>query len=231
MQKIGVRSPWSPLTLALALMLSSSVLNLAYPSETEPAWSMDEEGIKITVCTLGEAYPGDNISLTIRAEAKENITNVYLTIRLQASKEHSGWETYLHPLENEELTDQEFKLRNCNFSVPAETLPGAVLGHVYCSWKVHRSQVWRDRFYEDSFQAVYLRNKDFEQLQQSYSDLNNTYHSILTDLENLQSKYEGVESGISGARKLSYCLMATTIILAGSTGFLLLKKKEQETED
>ena len=212
------------LMLAFALMLQGS---LAY-SENGLVWSIDEEGIKIEIWTPAEAYSGDNISLTVKVKAKENITNVYITIRLQASKGDGEWETYLHPLENEELTDQELKFRNCNFSVPSDVLAGAVLGHIYCSWKVHRSQVWRDRSYEDSFQVVHLRNREFEQLQQSYSELNDTYHSTLSDLENLQVQYNDLEFGISGTRNLSYCLIATTVIFACSTGFLLLKRKKEE---
>lgn len=230
------------LMLVLTLIFQGS---FAYCMENGPAWSIDEEGIKVDVWTPLEAYPGDNISLTIKVKAKEDITNVYITIRLQALKTHSEWETYLHPLENEELSGQELRFRNCNVTVPVEVLPGAVLGHVYCSWKVYRSHVWRDRSYEDSFQAIYLKNRDFEQLQQSYSDLNDTYYSTLeilenltsaynstlSDLQDLQSQYHNLESSVSGARTLSYCLIAATIIFAGSTGFLLLKRrKEQQIE-
>ena len=204
------------------------LLSLAFVSvakaETRLVWSFDWEGIDIRIYAPPQAYPGDNITLQTIVESTEVLKNVYVTIGIHGSISEGSdeWTDYIKVLEDDDFSIGEFNdPQNFNVSIPANVSSGLIYGHIYCTWKVYRVPVWKDRSCEDSFEVTYLKSREFEQLQEMYNTLNGTYNSLLGNYTELESKYEGE---LGTARNLMYVFVATTVVSAATAFFFLLRR-------
>jgi len=212
----------------IILVVSMFTLSLAFVftaiAEAQSVWSFTWEGIDIEIYAPSQAYPGDNITLRAIVKSKEDLQDVYVTIAIHGSisEGYEKWTTYVEVLEDVDFPVGETNdLQNFTVSIPSNVSSGLIYGHIYCTWKVYRVPVWKDRSCEDSFEVTYLKNRKFEQLQETYNELNETYNSLLVNYTELESKYKG-ELGTT--RNLIYVFVATTVV-SGATALVLLMRR------
>jgi len=188
------------------------------------AWNFRNDELTVEVWAQKQIYPGENLTITISVEAQKKIRNLYVTIVLSASEAEgsAAWNCCESLIYDLELQQGEKYSGNRTITTPEELDPGTLYAEIFMDWKVFKSPLYETRSTRESFMVVHLRNREVEQLRQSLQDLNSTF-------QDLKLRYMGSEANISGARNLSYVLMATTAVFGVSTGVLLLKRKKQQT--
>ncbi len=192
-------------------------------AENQRVWSFDWEHLSVSIYSPHQAYPGDNITLQVAIKAEEILQDIYVTIGIHGalSEGYDEWTTYLKVLDDEDFSVDELRYRNFTVNTPPNVSSGLIYGHIYCAWKVYDAPVWKDRSYEDSFDVIYLVNKELEDLRTTYDELNATYHFMLGNYTELDSKYTGE---LGGARNLMYVFVATTTIAVATVLYLVLRK-------
>ncbi|MBE0512160.1 hypothetical protein IBX38_03825 [Candidatus Bathyarchaeota archaeon] len=214
----------------IILIVSMFTLSLAFVftaiAENQSIWSFTWEGIDIEIYAPLQAYPGDNITLRAIVKSKEDLQDVYATIAIHGSvsEGYEKWTTYVEVLEDANfLVGETNDLQNFTVSIPSNVSSGLIYGHIYCTWKVYRVPVWKDRSYEDSFILTYIMNKEFEQLQVAYDELNATYNSLLANY----TKLENYKSELGSTRNVMYILVATTVVSAATVLILLMRRPKR----
>jgi len=201
----------------ISLLLLTFVLPLAFgfvaKAETQLVWSSPDEweGIDVEVYAPYQAYPGDNITISVKVGATKNLNDTYVTVRIYGSKSegYDNWTTYAYVLSGEDLPVDTVLDRNFTLNIPSDLSPGSIYGHIYCLCNIV-TPVPRAYSREDSFEVTYLRSREFEQLQETYDELNASY-----------KKLKNYKNELGSTRNLMYIFVATTIVSA-VTAFILL---------
>jgi len=212
--------------LAVSMFTLSLVFVSTAIAETQSVWSFTWEGIDIEIYAPLQAYPGDNITLQVIVKSKENLQDVYVTIAIHGSisEGYEKWTTYVEILKDVDFPiGKTNDLQNFTVSIPSNVSSGLIFGHIYCTWKVYRVPVWKDRSYEDSFRLTYLKSKEFEELQAAYDELNATYNSLLANY----TKLKNYKSELGSTRNLMYIFVATTVVSAATAFILLIRRPKR----
>jgi len=161
-------------------------------TESRHVWSFDWEGFDVEVDAPYQAYAGDTITIGVRTEAKKDLRDVSVELRLYGSKldGYDGWTDNISVLNGERLRSGAILDQNFKVSIPSDVSPGLIYGHAYCKWKVGKTYFYLPRELDDSFTVTYLKNKAYEDLQEAYSDLLNDYDGLLANYGDLLDDYD-----------------------------------------
>ena len=213
------------LTVPLLTLIFSSITQFAASEpQARLAWSYESEDIIVEVYAPSQAYPGDVVPISVKVNATADLLDVYVILEIFGSKYEncSPWNTtsfevlYSARLDSGEGVDEKYDLE-----VPEDADPGLVYGYMVCKWMTLDLQ---EHSKYDSFSITYLKNKDFEELQNEHAELQNTYEEMNASYTELKSKHQ---SEIGGTRNLMYLFVATTVVSAATVVVILIRRPKR----
>jgi len=183
--------------------LAFSSLGFAVQSESHYVWGFDYEGLNLNIYAPYSAYPIDWITIRVRLEAKAELSHIYVKISLYGSK-LEGYDTWGYSFYAfyDAGSFSSGTLRDLNFDIqiPSDASPGLIYSITECSWDV-KWTVWYSRSKDGVFRVTYIKNKAYEDLQEAFKTLNETYENYkashsYTNIQyvNLNDSYNTLES-------------------------------------
>jgi len=203
--------------VCLFLVLAFSGVAKSKALETQSVYSLEYGGLKIDVKAPELAYPGDNITLTVKTEAVApkfyvKYLNIVIKGRVNATNE-----IYLKQISH--LTNSFLSIHEANYTIEIpEDISGLTYGVISCAWEFMGSS---QTIPPSGFPLTYVRNMELEQLQAEYNSLNATYQQLLQNYTTLESS---LNAEIESTQNLMYVFIATTAI-AGFTVIVMLMRK------
>jgi hypothetical protein len=208
------------------MMLCTFILTLAFcgvgesaPEETKNVYHIDYGGLTINITAPIQAYPGDNISITVTTEAVTQIDIEYIYVRIYGLV-NATTEVTLSNITHIEDSSLTFHEEEYEIAIPSNLSSGLTYGLISCKWEFMGSP---EKIPSSGFALTYIKNIALEQLQAEYDELNATYQSVVQ--ENLELKSGSEEVG--STRNLMYVFIATTVV-ASITVFVLLLRKPKK---
>jgi len=203
------------------LTLAFSEVGNAAPEETPSVYYLEYGGLKIDIRAPDQAYPGENITVTVKTEAVvPQIYVKYINVDLYGVV-NATTEVILDQishLKNSSLSSHEVQY---NIKIPDNISPGLTYGEVSCEWEALGATF---EILSSGFVLAYVKNVALEQLQAEYDELNATHQSILQENTELKS---GINEDADSTRNLMYVFIATTVV-ASITVFVLLMRKPKK---
>jgi len=208
------------------MMLCTFLLTLAFsgvgksaPEETKNVYHIDYGGLTIDITAPIQAYPGENISITVTTEAVTQIDIEYIYVRIYGLVNATTEVTLsnITHIEDAPLTLHEAEY---DIAIPDNLSPGLTYGLICCEWDFMGSP---EKIPSSGFALTYIKNLALEQLQAEYDELNATYQSVVQEKTELKSGSNDVDS----TRNLMYIFIATTVV-ASITVFVLLLRKPKK---
>jgi len=202
----------TPLLVSAVLFLSTcSVLVESASNETWIVYDLEYAGLRLRIEAPRQAYPGENITVTVKAEAPQKIyvEKIYIEIyglRNETEKISLKNITYL---ENTFLTTPHEV--NYVVEISNDTSPGLTYGIIQCKWELMDAP---QKIPPAGFILTYVKGMELEQLKEAYD-------SLLGNYTELDSKYS---SEVGGTRNLMYVFVGTTVV-AGITVLLLVLRR------
>jgi len=214
--------------VVLSLSLSMLLLTLTYgaavraaPEETRTVYHLKYGGLIIDVKAPYQADPGENITVTVRTEAAVSeiyVKYIYVNIYgIENATDEVSLKNITH-LEDSPLAFHEVEYE---VTIPDNISPGLTYGVILCEWDVMGAP---QKIPPAGFILTYVRHKEFEHLQAAYDELNATYHSLLTNYTELESKHKGE---VNSVRNLMYLFVATTIVSAATVVVILFRRPKR----
>lgn len=191
--------------LALSIFLLAVFNPLAYGEERK-ALSRNYVGLGVNVYAPLHCYPGEDIRIKVMIEALEDVKNASVTLFFWGSKSQGStpWSTSITILDVTDFPTGTIKEETYNVSIPLDIDPSLAYGILYLDWSIYRTPSWEPQWDKASFRATYVKNRDYE---------------------NLQNKYNQLEIKLLNFRITAYLFLATTIVLAVSIIYLAKKQK------
>ena len=211
-----------------AIVLCTFVLILAFsgvaqsaPEETPSVYFLDYGGLKIDIKAPSQSYPGEIITVTVKAQAITEIFVKYINVTIYGALNATNNITLrdINHLENSFLTSlHEIQY---NITIPNDISPGLTYGLISYEWELMGLP---QKIPLSGFVLTYIRNADLEQLQAEYDTLNATYQSLLQDYDELES---GFNEELDSTRNLLYIFIATTVVASITVIVLLMRKPKK----
>jgi len=226
----------------LTALILANLSTIAY-SETDEMYecfSRKRLGLLVEIRVTALAWPGENITITIKAAASEaNINLRYIHVNVSSLKENRS-ETLLSSiafLEETHLSLGEANETSYEVPVPEDTLPGLLYGKVEYKLSVEGDEDVETEF--DVFPATYIQNKPYEDLKEDYDVLMNLYDALETNYTSLEANYTDLQgkyqelvdtqTSQDNTTSLMYIFLATTVIFVITTILLLVKRPKAAT--
>lgn len=211
-----------PLILSVLLftMISGSVLGFM-SEEVWTVYDLEYAGLRVRIETQRQADPGENVTVTIRAEAPlDDVYVDYVYVDIYALNNESDeilLESITH-LEDSKLAFKEVHQVDYIITIPNDTCAGLAYGVIQCKWDFQNAP---EKIPPSGFVVTYVSSRELEQLQLSYDELNATYHFLLANYTEIDSKYAGE---LGGVRNLMYVFVGTTIVAVVTVLYLVLRR-------
>jgi len=205
----------------LLLTLAFSGVGHSAPEETPSVYYLEYGGLKIDIRAPTQSYPGENITVTVKAEAITEIYVKYVRVTIYGALNATDKVTLreINHLENSSfLSSYEAQY---NVTIPNDMSPGLTYGIISCEWELMHSQ---QEVLPSGFALTYIRNVDLEQLQSEYEALNATHQSLLQNYTELES---GFNEDLDSTRNLMYIFVATTVVASITVIILLMRKPKK----
>jgi hypothetical protein len=193
-------------TLLLMILLSALPQNFViYASEERKVLSRKLTGLRVEIYAPYQCYPGDVITVKAKIQALEDVKNATVTMFLMASKSegYDPWTLSFKFLEVADLPPGTIRNETQNITMPRDISPGLTYAKTIFQWSVYRSPSWEKQSHEALSRLTYVKNKDYE---------------------NLQDQYKLVQNELQNIRTLMYLFLATTTALVISMAYLVRKK-------
>jgi len=204
----------------LLLILAFSGVGKSAPEETKNVYHIDYGGLTIDVSAPIQAYPGENISITVATEAVTKIDIDYIYVRIYGLV-NATIEVTLSNITHIEDSSLTFHEATYNIAIPDNLSPGLTYGLISCEWEFMGSP---EKIPSSGFALTYIKNIALEQLQAEYDELNATHQSILEEYTELKS---GIKEEVDSTRNLMYVFVATTVVTSITVVVLLLRKPKK----
>ena len=206
---------------AFLLTLAFSGVGNAAPEETQSVYYLEYGGLKIDIRAPDQAYPGENITITVKTEAVvPQIYVKYINVDLYGVV-NATTEVILDNithLKNSSLSSHEAQY---NITIPDNISPGLTYGIINCEWELMGAP---QKIPSSGFALTYIKNVELEQLQAEYDELNATYQTLLQDYTELESD---VNEEVDSTRNLMYVFIATTAVASITVVVLLMRKPKK----
>lgn len=203
------------------LTLAFCGVGSAAPDDTQTVYDNTYGGLRIVVVAPVEAYPGENITITVETSAVDvqQVYVDYLNLKFCGVVNGTSTVTFeqISHLNNDFITSDETEY---TITVPEDISPGLTFGEISGEWKALGALF---EIPSAGFALTYIQNTELEQLQADYDALNATYQSVLK--ENGELKAGGGE--VESTRNMMYIFIATTVIASITVFILLLRKPKR----
>jgi hypothetical protein len=206
-------------TLLVALAFSGVVYSA--PEETVSVYSLEYGGLEIDISAPAQAYPGENITVTVYAEAITQLYVKYIRITVYGALNATDKITLqeIRHLENSAFTSS-YEV-DYTVTIPDNMSPGLLYCLISCEWELMGSP---QKIPQSGFALTYIRNMELEQLQTKYQQLNTTHQSLMEDYKELES---GFSTDLDSTRNLMYIFIATTVVASITVIVLLMRKPKK----
>jgi hypothetical protein len=206
---------------AFLLTLAFSGVGNAVPEETQSVYYLEYGGLKIDIRAPDQAYPGENITVTVKTEAVvPQIYVKYINVDLYGVV-NATTEVILDNithLNNSALSSHEVQY---NITIPDNICPGLTYGIITCEWELMGAP---QKIPSSGFALTYIKNMALEQLQAEYDELNATHQSIVQEYNELKSD---LNEESDSTRNLMYVFIATTVVASITVVVLLMRKPKK----
>jgi hypothetical protein len=209
------------------MALCTFLLTLAFcgvgksaPEETNNVYHIDYGGLTIDITAPIQAYPGENISITVTTEAVTQIDIEYIYVRIYGLV-NATTELTLSNITHIEDSPLTFHEATYNIAIPDNISPGLTYGIISCKWDFMDSP---EKIPSSGFALTYIKNVALEQLQAEYDELNTTYQSVVQENTELKS---GIKEEVDSTRNLMYIFIATTVVASITVVVLLMRKPKK----
>ena len=209
---------------------------LLAPEETRSVSPLDYGGLRIDITAPVQAYPGENITVTVKTSASyvQQIYIKYITIDLYGVI-NATTKVYLDQithLSNVSLSSHEIQY---NVTIPDNISPGLTYGEVSCEWEALGASF---EILSSGFVLTYVKNVALEQLQAEYDELNATHQSILQNYTELNATHQSILQNYTelksdlneeadSTQNLMYVFIATTVVASITVVVLLMRKPKK----
>lgn len=206
---------------AFLLTLAFSGVGKSAPEETQSVYYLEYGGLKIDIIAPDQAYPGENITVTVKTEAITEVYVKYIRVTIYGVINATDKVTLrdINHLENSSFTSA-YEVQY-NIKIPDNISPGLTYGIITCEWELMGAP---QKIPSSGFALTYIKNIALEQLQAEYDELNATHQSIVQEYTELKS---GIKEEVDSTRNLMYVFIATTVV-ASITVFVLLMRKPKK---
>ena len=206
---------------AFLLTLAFSGVGKSAPEEIASVYYLEYGGLKIDIRAPDQAYPGENITVTVKTEAVvPQIYVKYINVDLYGVV-NATTEVYLDQithLKNSSLSSHEVQY---NITIPDNICPGLTYGIITCEWELMGAP---QKIPSSGFALTYIKNMALEQLQAEYDELNATHQSIVQEYNELKSD---LNEESDSTRNLMYVFIATTVVASITVVVLLMRKPKK----
>ena len=187
--------------------------------EMQNVYNMPYGGLVIDISAPIQAYPGDNINITVKTEAEPEIYVEYLYVKIFVVNPTTevSLRNITHLLNSTVNSHQV----NYNLTIPSDISPALTYGEISCEWEFMGAEL---KIPSSGFVMTYIKDVAFEELQAEYETLNATHQELNSTFTEMETKLQG-EAGSN--RNLAYIFIATTIIAAITVGVLLMRKPKR----
>jgi len=203
------------------LTLAFSGVGKSAPEETQSVYYIEYGGLKIDIRAPDQAYPGENINVTVKTEAVvPQIYVKYINVDLYGVV-NATTEVILDNithLKNSSLSSHEVQY---NITIPDNICPGLTYGIITCEWELMGAP---QKIPSSGFALTYIKNVALEQLQVEYDELNATHQSIVQEYNELKSD---LNEESDSTRNLMYVFIATTVVASITVVVLLMRKPKK----
>ena len=202
------------LLVIVSFLMPLSFINRTLAEENEYlTWEYTKGGINIQCCVPKEAYAGDTLTIKIRIEVFETITDFDLWMAIfsttgydEPSEDYILWSSPYLMLYFPELSSGVIRNEQFEVAIPSDLQPGMVWGWFDIWW--YKDGVWwylppygtvaftlsclKDKAYEDLQKAYDELLVQYDELLANYDALNSTYNSLLAKYDALNSTYHSL---------------------------------------
>jgi len=216
------------LSMLLLTLMSGAVVR-ATPEEMRIVYEMDTLGFQLSIEAPALADPGENITITVTADASGDLDVEYVHISIRGLRNET--EEISPPLKDIHITTAMMPYQADHMiTIPNETAPGLLYGIIeWGKWSVSKQlnggemKMTIDNPPPADFVVTYVKNVKLEELQTAYDTLNANYTSLLANY----TKLENYKGELGTTRNLMYIFVATTVVSA-ATAFILLMRRPKK---
>jgi hypothetical protein len=183
-------------------------------------YSIEYGGLKINISAPIDAYPGDNISVSINAEAVTQVNIEYIHVIIYGVTNATN-EIILANITHLENSFLDFYEANYSISIPEKIFPGLTYGIITCKWDFMDAP---QKIPSSGFVMTYVNDVALENLQNEYEKLTNSHQLIVQNYTELESNFD---EELSSSRNLAYVFIATTVIAIITIVVLLMRKPKK----
>ncbi|MCW8802249.1 MAG: hypothetical protein OQK81_02730 [Candidatus Bathyarchaeota archaeon] len=204
------------------LTLSFSGIVQSQSEQTKNVYSLPYGGLLINIVAPIQSSPGNNITITITAEAASGVeVDVdYLDVLIYGIKNAKD-EISLAEITHIENMPLSFHEGNYQISIPNDISPGLIYGVISSEWDFMGTH---QRITPSGFALTYIQNVELEELRAEFNQLNETYYDSLHNYTALESDL-AVE--LDSTRNLMYIFVATTVVASITVIVLLMRKPKK----
>ena len=192
MKKIAV------LLLVALFLMPIALIKTAIAEENEYlTWEYIKGGINIKCYVPMQAYAGDTLTIKIRIEVFETITNFDLWMSIfstmgydELSEDYILWSSAYLTLYYPELSSGVIRNEQFEVETPSNLQPGMVWGWFDIWWNNDGDWYYLPPYGTVAFTVTYLKNRACEDLETAYDELLVKYFDLLDDYNILDSTYQ-----------------------------------------
>ncbi len=205
----------------LLLTLAFCGIGKSAPEDIVSVYDLEYGGLKIDIRAPIQSYPGENITVTVKAEAITEIYVKYIRVTIYGALSATDNVTLreITHLENSSFTSS-YEVQY-NITIPDDISPGLTYGIISCEWELMDSP---QKIPSSGFALTYIKNIELEQLQAEYDELNATYQSTVQNYTELKSS---LNEDLDSTRNLLYIFVATTVVASITVIVLLMRKPKK----
>jgi len=206
--------------IVFLLALTFSRISKAAIEDEKNVFHIEYGGLKINISSPVQVYPGENINVTVSAEAVTQLNVKYIRITIYGVTNATTEVTLANITHLEDSTIDLYEV-TYNVSIPDNISPGLTYGVISCEWDFMGAP---QKIPSSGFPMTFITNVAFEHLQAEYEKLNVTHQSIVENFNELESEFQ---EEMDSTRNLSYVFMATTAISIITVIVLLTRRPKK----
>ncbi len=202
------------------LIFTFSGIVKAETLEEKNVCQIEYGGLKINIYAPVQVYPGENINVTVRAEAVNQLYIEYIHIKIYGVT-NATTEVTLANITHLEDSILDLYDATYNVSIPDNISPGLTYGVISCEWDFMGAP---QKIPSSGFAMTYVNNVALEHLQAEYEELSATHQSIVQNYTELESDFQ---EEVGSTRNLAYVFIATTAVAIITVIVLLMRKPKK----
>ena len=180
-------------------------------SSSQVVSSFHEDGINLEASAPYRAYPNSRIAIVTNLNTSKSIDHFtfYIIVNGCKTEDYGSWSELVHVYENQSFSAGIWPTVYTYIDVPHDISPYMVYFFAKSSWHAKSQGTGESSSKSLYIEIIYLRN---------------------TDYENLQNRYDVLQADYVTTRNLMNAFIITTLVFIGATIYFNKIKKLKSTE-